>query len=107
MSSHKAHHAGHSSRALFLIGITLSVEFIRQIAASLPTYELAGHDRVLWIERVKEEQLHELNACNSILGSRRSTSDSGGSRGETQGQHGLGLGPFVAEIALSAGDPYE
>ena len=24
-----------------------------------------------------------------------------------QGQHGLGLGSFVAEIALSAGDPHE
>ena len=41
MSSHKAHHAGHSSRALFLIGITLSVEFIRQIATAQPTYELS------------------------------------------------------------------
>jgi hypothetical protein len=47
---------------------------------------------------VKEEQLHELNACNSICGSRRSTSDSGGSRGETQSQHGLGLGSFIAEM---------
>jgi hypothetical protein len=30
----QSHHAGHSSRALFLIGITLSVEFIRLTASS-------------------------------------------------------------------------
>jgi len=45
--------------SLFLIGITVSVEFIRQIADAQPTYELSrallgSLDR----ERVKEEQLH-------------------------------------------------
>jgi hypothetical protein len=41
MGSRKAHHAGHPSKALFLIGITLSAEFIRQIANAQPTYELS------------------------------------------------------------------
>jgi hypothetical protein len=71
----KAYCVGHLNRALFLNGITLSVEFIRQIAAAQPTYELSRHYWVLWIERVKEEQQHELNACNSICGNGRSASD--------------------------------